>query len=114
MYSENSHGIDDSRISGTIYTVVHKDQYRVEVSFYRPYDPSTGAGIPLNIDKRWVHNLAIVSYVLGLTACLWKLLVTWLESQLQLHLIRKKMSFIVLSLQPIKIFQDLWSSSNNN
>lgn len=52
LYSENSHGIDDSRISGTIYTVVHKDRYRVEVSFYRPYDPSTGAGIPLNIDKR--------------------------------------------------------------
>jgi len=40
-------------ISGTIYTVVHKDQYRVEVSFYRPYDPSTGVGIPLNIDKRF-------------------------------------------------------------
>ena len=80
LYSENSHGIDDSRISGTIYTVAHKDQYRVEVSFYRPYDPSTGAGIPLNIDKRWVQ-LLVVSYILGLTACFWKLSMacTWVS-----------------------------------
>lgn len=40
-------------ISGTSFSVVYKDDNRVEVSFYRPYDPNCG-GIPVNIDKRFV------------------------------------------------------------
>ena len=40
------------RVYGTTYTVVYNDTDRVEVSFARQYDPSTSAGVPLNIDKR--------------------------------------------------------------
>jgi hypothetical protein len=38
-------------IGGTKFSIVFKDDSRVEVSFFRPYDPN-GAGIPINIDKR--------------------------------------------------------------
>ena len=38
-------------IAGTNFSIVFKDDSRVEVSFFRPYDPN-GAGIPINIDKR--------------------------------------------------------------
>ena len=40
------------RVYGTTYTVVYNTTDRVEVSFARQYDPSTSAGVPLNIDKR--------------------------------------------------------------
>lgn len=40
------------RVYGSTYTVVYNDTDRVEVSFARQYDPSTAAGVPLNIDKR--------------------------------------------------------------
>ncbi|KAG0630091.1 hypothetical protein M758_1G153400 [Ceratodon purpureus] len=41
-------------ISGTRFKIVYKDANRVEVSFFRPYDPKSGTSIPLNIDKRFV------------------------------------------------------------
>lgn len=39
-------------VSGTSFNVVYKDADRVEVSFVRLYDPKSGSGVPLNIDKR--------------------------------------------------------------
>ncbi|KAG0559235.1 hypothetical protein KC19_10G089400 [Ceratodon purpureus] len=41
-------------VSGTSFNVVYKDADRVEVSFVRLYDPKSGSGVPLNIDKRFV------------------------------------------------------------